>query len=450
MKSGIDELKTFEVLQQHIAQEKILVEQIGILSQKKTDEKMGRLLLEKLKQTNENILQILHRIMLVKPLSSEQRDTFGFDKATKNIEKGENDLGKKYERVQANHRTMAQHNINPLLTARNYFKKTTEFERFTLKRLGKKSKKVTKKKIKKPSSYIKFANNLFSGISLNLMQKKMFRALKRNLVKANISILPTSYIAITLLTTIISLFAGFLLFIFFLFFNIVAELPIITQVTGSLFERFLKVFWIILAVPVLTFLSMYVYPSLEKKSNESRIDQELPFATIHMAAISGSMIEPSKIFSIIISTEEYPYLTREFTKLINEINVYGYDLVSALRNNATNSPSKKLAELFNGIATTISSGGNLPDFFDKRAQSLLFDYRLEREKYTRTAETFMDIYISVVIAAPMIFMLLLMMIKISGLGIALSNQMITLLMILGVTAINIVFLTFLHLKQPSK
>jgi len=130
--------------------------------QKKTDEKMGRLLLEKLKQTNENILQILHRIMLVKPLSSEQKDTFGFDKETKNIEKGENDLGKKYERVQANHRTMAQHNINPLLTARNYFKKTTEFERFTLKRLGKKSKKVTKKKIKKPSSYIKFANNLFS------------------------------------------------------------------------------------------------------------------------------------------------------------------------------------------------------------------------------------------------------------------------------------------------
>ena len=72
-----------------------------------------------------------------------------------------------------------------------------------------------------------------------------------------------------------------------------------------------------------------------------------------MAAISGSMIEPSKIFSIIISTEEYPYLTREFTKLINEINVYGYDLVSALRNNATNSPSKKLAELFNGIAMQI-------------------------------------------------------------------------------------------------
>ena len=74
---------------------------------------------------------------------------------------------------------------------------------------------------------------------------------------------------------------------------------------------------------------------------------------------------------------------------------------------------------------------------------------MEREKYTKTAETFMDIYISLVIAAPMILMLLLMMMKVSGLGISISSSAITLLMIFGVTMINIVFLVFLQLKQPS-
>jgi flagellar protein FlaJ len=194
---------------------------------------------------------------------------------------------------------------------------------------------------------------------------------------------------------------------------------------------------------------MYSYPYLEKKAAENKIDQELPFATIHMSAIAGSMIEPSKIFSIIISTGEYPMVSREFTKLLNEVNVYGYNLVSALRNLAFNSPSKRMGELFNGLATTITSGGNLPEFFNKRAQSLLFDYRLEREKYTRAAETFMDIYISVVIAAPMILMLLLMMMKISGLGVSFSTNMIALLMVLGVSVINIIFLTFLQLKTPK-
>jgi archaellum biogenesis protein FlaJ (TadC family) len=71
------------------------------------------------------------------------------------------------------------------------------------------------------------------------------------------------------------------------------------------------------------------------------------------------------------------------------------------------------------------------------------------EKQLKTAETLMDIYISVVIAAPMVLMLVLMMMRISGLGIALSPSMISLVMILAVTLVNIFFLTFLHIKQPK-
>ena len=237
---------------------------------------------------------------------------------------------------------------------------------------------------------------------------------------------------------------------FLLFFNINFTWPIITKVTGSIGMQFLKVFWVLFAIPLATFLIMYYYPSMERNYAGSRINQELPFATIHMSAIAGSMIEPSKIFSIIVSTGEYPAISKEFIKLINEINVYGYDLVSALRNSAHNSASKNLSNLFNSLATTISSGGDLVEFFDKRSQSLLFEYRLEREKYTRTAETFMDIYISVVIAAPMILMLLLMMIRVSGLGLSYGPSTITLMMILGVSVINVIFLVFLHLKQPTE
>jgi flagellar protein FlaJ len=221
------------------------------------------------------------------------------------------------------------------------------------------------------------------------------------------------------------------------------------MVKESFMAIFLKVFWVIIALPLITFIGVYFYPAAEKNYMENKINQEIPFATIHMSAISQSMIEPSKIFSIIISTGEYPFLQREFTKIINQVNVYGYDLVTALRNVAFYNPSQKLSDLLNGLATTINSGGRLPEFFDKRAQSLLFDYRVEREKYTKTSETFMDIYISLVIAAPMILMLLLIMMRISGLGVPISTSMITLLMIFGVATINALFLIFLQLKQPQ-
>ena len=329
--------------------------------------------------------------------------------------------------------------------------KISGIERGTLKRLKKKEEKekIEKRKIKKPNFYVGYANKMFSDFSADLTKKYKFRELQADLMKANMNFLLRSYISVIILTSLISFFISIFLVIFFLFFNIQATLPIVTLTKENIIIRFLETFWLIGVLPMSTLLFMYFYPSLERDSVERKIDIELPFATINMAAISGSLIDPTKMLNIIISTQEYPALEREFTKLLNSVNVLGQDFISALRNSGFNTASKKLSALFNGLATTINSGGDLPKFFQERAETMLFEYNLEREKSTKAAETFMDIYISVVIAAPMILMLLLMMMRISGLGIPLSTGAITLIMILGVVGINIVFLIFLQLKQPN-
>jgi flagellar protein FlaJ len=323
-------------------------------------------------------------------------------------------------------------------------------EKETVSRLRKKEEEEKKKKKdqeKERSAYAKISSRIFAKFSRRLLTKKAFMNMQEELLKANLNFTPAGYVSIILMTTSISILVAGFLFLFFLFFSFNATLPIITRATETINERFIDVFWILFAVPLATFFMMYIYPSLEKKSAEYRIDTELPFATIHMAAISGSMINPIKIFEIIISTNEYPELEKEFKKMINEINLYGYDLVSALKNTADNSPSKKLADLLRSLATTISSGGDLPKFFDKRAQTLLFNYRIEQEKASKAAETSMDIYISLMIASPMILMLLMMIMKISGLGIAMSIMTISLIIILGVIILNIIFLVFLQLKR---
>ncbi len=327
--------------------------------------------------------------------------------------------------------------------------KPTSLEKLTLKRIKKKEKKIVKKKEKKPSKYIKISSKIFYKTSMSFINKGMFRKLKRNLIKSNMEFVPAAYISLIFFATLVSVIVSLFITIFFLFFTLSTLPPFIVSVEESIGLRFLKIFWILFAIPAATFFFVYVYPSLEKKSLESKINRELPFAVIHMSSISGSMIEPSKIFNIIIATKEYPNLEKEFIKLQNEINIYGYDLVTALRNRSFNSPSRKLADVFNGLATTITSGGNLSEFFEKRSQTLLFEHRLDMEKQLKTAETLMDIYISVVIAAPMVLMLVLMMMRISGLGIALSPSMISIVMILVVSIVNIFFLTFLHIKQPK-
>ena len=374
---------------------------------------------------------LLGRVMFSKPLDIE--------KLKKDLEDPDTiDVGKRLRSVGGK-----------LFTLKEIMPDHLENETVTRIRLKRKEKKQSEsqKKKKDSSYYTKASSRFFSKVSLKLLTKESFAKLEDQLRKANLSYTSVGYVSIVLMTTFLSIFVAGFLFLFFLFFNFSAVLPIVTRVVEPFDVRFLKTFWILFAVPVSTFLLMYIYPSLEKKSAESAIEAELPFATINMAAISGSMVNPSRIFEILILTNEYPALKKEFTKMLNEINLYGYDLVSALKNTAENSPSKRLSELLTGLATTITSGGDLSGFFDERAETLLFNYRIAQERFSKTAETFMDIYISLLIAAPMILMLLLIIMKMSGLGISMSFIALSFVISMVVTVVNVIFLAFLHMKK---
>lgn len=449
-------IEEFDKLRSIIAREKKMCAEMTSLGEymKKADvgeqriiDSQVSLIQKSLRNTNREIPGILERITLLRIPGSEG---FGYGESQERTKEEFRDNAKRIQE-----RAILETNLRDLeesspKTEKKYSLKDlkpTKLEKLTIKRIKKKTRKTEIKKEKTPSKYIKIANKLFSGLSEKMMSEKGFIEMERDLTKANLQFTSRSYISVILLSTIIAILVGILVGVFFLFFSITPLLPIIVKASGEFATRLWKSMIIMIAVPILTFVIMYSYPGLEKSSTETKIDEELPFATIHMSAISGSMIDPSKIFEIIIITREYPFLEKEFKKLMNEINLYGLDLVSALRNSSYNSPSKKLSELFNGLATTINSGGNLPDFFDKRSQTLLFENRLEQEKKTKAAETFMDIYISLVIAAPMILMVLLMMMKVSGLGISMTTSMITIIMVAAVTLINIIFLTFLHLKR---
>lgn len=301
--------------------------------------------------------------------------------------------------------------------------------------------------------YLKLANRFFLGNAQKMISKGYFGTLSFQLKRANIDILFASYIAMMLLTTLLAFIASIFITTFFILFNInlspETSGPIISLYSGDFLKKAVNYIWIPVALPLITFIFLNYYPSSEKDSLEKKIDQEIPFAAIHMSAISGSGVEPSEIFKIIAISKEYPYLKKEITKVLNQINLYGYDLVTALNNVAKATPSSKLTELFSGLSTTITSGGNLQEFFEKRSETLLINYRLEREKYTKVAETFMDIYISVVIAAPMILMILLVMISVTNFDVGFTREQMTLGIILIISLVNVLFLAFLHMKQPT-
>jgi len=305
------------------------------------------------------------------------------------------------------------------------------------------------KEFKASRGYLKLANRMFLRSASRAVKKGRYKELASSIRRANIDILFESYVAMIYFTVFLSVILSLAVTVFLFFFDTSPIWPFFELSSVGYLTKLSKIFWIPIATPLVVFLFLYLYPATEKKSIGKRIDQELPFAVIHMSAVSGSGIEPSEIFRIIGLSREYPYLRREIRKVLNQINLYGYDLTTALTNASKTAPSEKLSELFSGLSTTITSGANLSEFFEKRAETLLLSYRLEREKYTKLVETFLDIYISIVIAAPMIFLLLLIMMTVSGINIGLTPFQISVIAVLMIAILNIVFLVFLHAKQPS-
>jgi len=301
----------------------------------------------------------------------------------------------------------------------------------------------------RPNAYAKISNKFFRQLSTKLLLKGSLDPLNQDLRRMNSSFVVGTYTSMIFFTMLLAFISSLFLLVLLMFYNLGLNFPFLSPVEGSLFLRFFKVFWIIFAIPLIVGIFMYYYPKSEGKNIGSRINQELPFVAIHMSAIATSGVEPVSIFKIITGSEEYRYTRLEFRKLLNLINFQGYDLVRALKKVANISPSSKLRELLDGLATTITSGGSMHDYLDKHAEGLLFDYKLEREKYTKTSETFMDIYISIVIAAPMILLMLFVIMGSTGMYfMGLTTEVMSVLIILAIIFLNIGFIMFLRMKQP--
>ena len=291
--------------------------------------------------------------------------------------------------------------------------------------------KQEKKIFSKPSFIAKFSNKFFRSKAEKLAPK--FSGLTEDLKKANIRFLTSTYISI-------ALFISSLIFILSLVF--VGVLMIFSW-------GLVKYIWVPFVLCTLSLIAFYFYPNSEKGSVQKKISQELPFATIHMAAIAGSDIEPTKIFKIIAMSKEYPNVGKEMKKVVNQVEIYGYDLVTALKNISKQTSNKKLAELFSGLATNITSGGELKSYLEKKAENYILDYKLERQKYSELAGTFMDIYISILIAAPLVLMMMFIVMNVAGLGLGLGIKSLLLISMGAVILANVIFLVVLNFKQPK-
>ncbi len=295
--------------------------------------------------------------------------------------------------------------------------------------------KVEKNEVKhsehKLNPIIILSTKVFGNVAESI--KGSFSELKKDLKEANIVLLLQTYLALAMFSSV---------FVF-----LITLIPI--AVIGLFINTILFSLWVPFALFFIVLIGFYLYPAVEKGNVKGKISGELPFATIYMSAIASSNMEPTRIFTLLSESPEYPNVAREIKKVLNQVELYGYDLVSALKNVAKSTPNEALKELLGGMAINIVSGGSLKNYFEKKANSLLNDYKLERQKYNSVAGTFMDVYISILITAPLILVLIFVVMAVTDMDIGIPTTDLLVLTVSIVFFFNIIFLIFLQIKQPK-
>jgi len=239
-----------------------------------------------------------------------------------------------------------------------------------------------------------FATRIFGPIVEK--NENLFAPLKDSFQKADIKMPFISYASLML-------FFSFLTFIYVFVFSYFVFLLFQREILVSIFYSFFAA----LLSSVLVFFVAYSYPIQRVSSRKRNIEVNLPFVIIHMGALVEAGLPPYQMFKLISSFEDYGEVAKEFSKIVRNIEQFGLDPLTAIKEVANRCPSDELQQLLMGFVTTTESGGNIKLYLKTVGEQTLFDYRKRRERYIRTLDMLSEIYTGIVISAPLFMVAML-------------------------------------------
>ncbi|MBI2869597.1 MAG: type II secretion system F family protein [Chloroflexi bacterium] len=157
-----------------------------------------------------------------------------------------------------------------------------------------------------------------------------------------------------------------------------------------------------LAPFLLCFFLMYPYPSIRIWERRRKIDGHLPYAIGWMSSLATVGVIPFEIFKKLAETEEfYGEVSREAARLVRDVEVLGFDFITAIRNLATITPSEALRTFLQGAMTSALSGGEMGSYFVNKARENMEDNRKKFADYIATLGILSELYITGLVAGPL-------------------------------------------------
>lgn len=229
--------------------------------------------------------------------------------------------------------------------------------------------------------------------------------LEEDLQMAHMRIRPDEYMAVVVMTTLLTLIAMVIVGI------------ILGGIMWWLGWRTIGLmigFALIVVVPLITYFGKMSSPSSIAKARGKDIDKTISSAMSFISAMASANVNVDVIFKELSKQPIYGEIQKEAEWITRDTELLGQDILSALKLASLRTPSEKFQDFLQGVVTTSSSGGELKPFFLIKAKQYEDERRLDLRARIETLGMLAESFVTVGVAFPLFLVVMMSIMALVG------------------------------------
>jgi flagellar protein FlaJ len=166
---------------------------------------------------------------------------------------------------------------------------------------------------------------------------------------------------------------------------------------------------------VATWTMRYYYPSYLVGNRQRNIDLMLPHAIVYAYALSFGGMEFVEVARRMADAEDtYGEVANEFDTVVRDIDLFGNDVFTALRNTRNLTPSDNMEQFIDDLLSVLDSGGDVTAFLRDESEKYMDRAMSEQESFLETLATLSELFVVGFVAAPLFLVVTLIMMSFLG------------------------------------
>ncbi len=156
------------------------------------------------------------------------------------------------------------------------------------------------------------------------------------------------------------------------------------------------------------FFSFYSLPQMKAWERRGKIEELLPYAIGYISSMASIGVIPYEIFKKLSEMgENYGEVSMEAKQIVRDVELLGFDFITALRNLAAVTASPQMRSFMQGAVTTTLSGGEMGAYFINAAKMYMEERRRKYGDFITMLGLFAEFYVVGLVAGPLLIVVVM-------------------------------------------